>query len=186
MIRLPHTATPNTILGREAIIAAQNVFFVMNECRRLRSALEIFPSDAARKEFFKQLSLISKAMRELKEAHLWMDMDPVAWQKSLYNSWTWTELHRNRSDFFFPESLTGRVPFWHPLNIGQNIWNKWLENRCRYEIPGTENKIIQRLPDLALRISHRTKFMYNIVERSYEQVSKHSLQKDPESIPNMS
>jgi hypothetical protein len=175
---LPHTGSTKTRLGRKAIMTAQNVFCIMRECRRLRSALDLFPSDSSRGDFFRQLSLISKGMREFKEAYIEMDMDPVAFvalERSHYDSWNWTDIDRNKSGSFFPERLIGNVPFWHPLNLGQNIWNRWLDNRCCYEIPHIENKIIQRLPDLALRIAHRTKFMYDIVERSYAQVSKHSL-----------
>jgi hypothetical protein len=173
-LELPNTgSTKNTRLGLEATIAAQNVFCIMRECRRLRSALDLFPSDRSRREFFKKLSPISKAMREFAEAHSGMDMDPLVWQRSNYHPWAWTDLERNQSGSFFPGGLMGNVPFWHPLNIGQNIWNKWLDNRCCYEIPRTENKIIQRLPEQALRYAHRMKFMYIVVEASFQQVSKH-------------
>jgi hypothetical protein len=172
----PFQASLSTELGTKTIIPAKNIFCAIEACRRLRSSLELFPSDRSRRRFFKKLSAISKAMREFIESYEWKDMYSLYSEVSSSDPFKGFYHHRDRTSLLYPERLMGKVPYWHPLNVGQNIWNKWLENRCDYEFPRTENKIIQRLPYVSLRIAHRTNFMYDIVERSYQQVSSHDLQ----------
>ncbi len=167
------TSTSSTALSPEAIIVARHIFCAMKECHRLRSALELFPSDHSRREFFKKLSGISKVMRKYVEDDIWKRSFSHLENPSSITPFRGNYLYRDEPSVFYPENLMGNVPFWHSINVGQNVWNKWLENRCEYEFPRKENKIVQRLPHVSLRIAHRTKFMYETVENSYGKVSRH-------------
>lgn len=172
----PNRTSLKTGLGRSTIYPAKNILCVIEACRRLRSALELFPSDHSRKHFFEEVSIISEAIGEFIESYEWKDMYSLHSEISSSDPFKGIYPYRDKTSLFFPERLMGKVPYWHRLNVGQNIWNKWLDNRRDYEIPRTENNIIQRLPHVLLRIAQRTNFMYDIVERSYHQVRWHDLQ----------
>lgn len=171
----PHKSSLSTQLGRKAVVPAKNIFHVMEACRRLRSSPDLFPSDHTRRNFFERLSEISKGMREFIESYKWKDMYSLRLKNSLPDLFKGPIADEDKNSLPYPGSM-GDFPYWHPLNVGQNVWNKWLENRCDYEIPPTESKIVQRLPSTALRIANRNYFMYEIAEENYEEVSRQALQ----------
>ncbi len=127
-------------------LEVKNLMMVMEECYRLRSAPESFPSDFSRNFFFAKLSFLCKCFLSLIAARdqLSLDLTP---------------------------NFHGR-----PLAYPKNAWNKYLNNQYnKYITPPPGAKIIYHFPESLVKMGSRTHFMYQVVERSYEQVRRQNI-----------
>lgn len=158
---------------------SQNIVRIMEECRRLRAAPELFPTASSRKVFFKMISIIADQLAgfaQLKacaadfeqRARNSIKHQPAAPVLAKRVGKIWFKTYQNGSS-----EQRQKLPDLHPHSFStKKPWNKWLDNFEEPAYPGIYTSIItQRIPLVALKLIQRHRFMYGVVKRSYEAVS---------------
>ena len=138
-----------------AAVIVANLSEAMQQCRRLKSCPELFPSLTVRSEFLKHLS---EALPALAELHELLDL------RHEFDSYriggSALEYNPNEDNF-------DKIP--HPnLQDGKNPWNKWLDNSAEAR-PGWIG-IQQKVPRFGHILMKKITLEYDAIEADFTRV----------------
>lgn len=145
----------NRALPRHAAVIVANLCEAMQQCRRLKSCPELFPSLTVRSEFLQHLSGALPAMAMIHE---------LLNLKHVFDSYRMGDfaLEDNPNE----ENLD-KIP--HPnLRDGKNPWNKWLDNSAKAQ-PGWIG-IQQKIPRFGHILMKRITLEYDAIEADFTRV----------------
>lgn len=138
-------------LPKDVGTIARNLCAVMRQCRRLKSAPELFPSVEAKNEFLKMMSKVMPIMSIIPIS--------TSTKHTIESHYFWTRIFEVNSKSVIPHPNT-------PYN--RNPWNNWLDNSADPR-PGWIS-LQQKIPRYGDKLMKRITLEYNAIEADFRLV----------------
>jgi hypothetical protein len=180
------------LIGEVATVG-KNLLYLMKECHRLYLAQDMFPPvySKDKEDFFsnvfKTFTGFRSAVKEMSITSL-QNRRHNKMAKALVLKALGPEVARLSSlGVRYSSRPLEDQPTWHPRKCADKTWNEWLKNLKvnEYQHPGEQNRIHHQLPEMGMRIHHRTKYMYETVEQSYMLVSTFNWRKPFDTVADL-
>lgn len=154
----------------EALVQAQSVQYLLNQCRRLLRSPRLFPSDDDRSLFLRRLKIQLRLLPELGRINRFIEDFKLLGRSHCFDQEVPIKFRKIGQTWFklrYP--VQRRLSAMHPHGPSQKKpWNKWFDNRCR-----DRTVIQQHIPTVGIRMLRRWRMMYRRFRHRIEAVRVH-------------